>query len=227
MKTVRHWFSTYLNDDQHEKYRKGIKYVNNKQAKTSVPIHEIISERWSPRAFDASKQVADKDLLALLEAAHWAPSCFNEQPWRYIVCVKSEDGSGWQAALNSLTEKNQLWAKNAPILMLAVAMNNFSRNGNVNRWAEYDAGAASMNLSLQAAAMGLVVHQMGGFSDDSVRQTFDLPQDCTPMAMLAVGYQAEIDVLDEAFKDMELAERSRAPITSHFYSGRWGRGFDL
>lgn len=201
--------------------------MNNKQAKTSVPIHEIISERWSPRAFDANKDVADKDLFALLEAAHWAPSCFNEQPWRYVVCVKSKDEAGWQAALNSLADKNQLWAKNAPVLMLAVAMDNFSRNGNANRWAAYDTGAASMNLSLQAAATGLVVHQMGGFSDDSVRQAFDLPQDCTPMAMLAVGYQAEVAVLDEGFKEMELAERSRTPMADRFYLNHWGNGIDL
>ena len=101
-----------------------------KPATTAVPIHDIISKRSSPRTFDPERGIAAEDLLALLEAARWAPSCYNDQPWRYVVCVKSTDEAAWQAALDCLTEKNQSWARNAPVLMLAVAMNRFGHNGN-------------------------------------------------------------------------------------------------
>ena len=110
--------------------------------------------------------------------------------------------------------------------MLAVAMQNFNHNGSPNRWAGYDTGAACANLSLQATALGLVVHQMGGFDAEKARAVFNLPADCTPMAMLAVGYQADVEVLDEDFKAAELAARSRATLQERFYSGQWGRGIE-
>lgn len=201
--------------------------MQDKPATTMVPIHEIIKKRWSPRAFDFSKDVAESDLLALLEAARWTPSCYNEQPWRFIICVKSREEAHWQAALGCLAEKNQLWAKNAPLLIVAVATNDFSQNGNPNPWAEYDTGAASAFLSLQATALGLVVHQMGGFSKEKIRDAFALPEDSTPMAVLAVGYQADVEILDDSFKEMELGERSRAPLTEIIYSGRWGSGIEI
>jgi len=201
--------------------------MQNKPATTAIPIHEIISKRWSPRAFDSSREVTDSDLHRLLEAARWAPSCFNEQPWRYIVCVKSKGEARWQAALESLAEKNQLWAINAPVLIVAVAMNNFSHNGNANPWATYDTGAASVSLTLQAAALGLVVHQMGGFSSEQVRDVFALPEDGTPMAVLAVGYQADVDILNDSFREAELSARSRLPLTEIVYSGRWGVGIEV
>ena len=183
--------------------------------------------RWSPRAIDPDKDISPEDLTALLEAARWAPSCFNDQPWRFIVCVKSKDETSWKNALANLAEKNQLWAKNAPVLMLAVAMDNFNHNGKPNRWAMYDTGAASVSLCFQATALGLVVHQMGGFDAEKARALFKLPAGCTPMSMIAVGYQADIDVLDEDFKAAELAERTRVPLDQRFYFGQWGTGGDL
>lgn len=195
----------------------------HKNAITSVKIHELIQNRWSPRAFDPNKEVSDDDLLALLEAARWAPSCFNDQPWRYIVCVKAKDENNWQNALTILAEKNQLWAKNAPILMLAVAMESFNHNGKPNRWAMYDTGAASVSLCLQATALGLAVHQMGGFDAEKAREIFDLPEDCQPMAMMAVGFQADADSLPDDFREAELATRSRVPLEQRFYFGKWAR----
>jgi nitroreductase len=197
-----------------------------KSATTRVKIHDIIQARWSPRAFDLDRPVSHDDLLALLEAAHWAPSCFNDQPWRFIVCDKSTDQSGWQQAFSILAEKNQRWAKNAPVLMLSVAMENFNHNGQPNRWAMYDTGAASVSLCLQATAMGMCVHQMGGFDAEKAREVFNLPGDCRPMAMMAVGYQADVDVLDDAFKENELGPRSRAALNEQFYAGQWGRGIE-
>ena len=200
--------------------------MQNKPAITSVKIHDLMQSRWSPRAFDSSKEVSHDDLTALLEAARWAPSCFNDQPWRYVVCVKAKNENSWQNALSCLAEKNQQWAKNAPILILAVAMANFNHNGKPNRWAMYDTGAASVSLCLQAAALGLAVHQMGGFDAEKSRELFKLPGDCTPMSVMAVGYQADIDVLDDDFKTTELAERTRAPLDQHFYFGQWGSAND-
>ncbi len=196
--------------------------MQHKLATTQVKIHDLIASRWSPRAFDPNKTVSDDDLTALLEAARWAPSCFNDQPWRYIVCNKSADPATWQNALAVIAEKNQLWAKNAPILILSVAMSNFNHNGKPNRWAMYDTGAASLNLCLQANALGLIVHQMGGFDADIARQVFKLPDDCTPMAMMAIGYQAETTQLVEDFHEAEQAERSRAALQQRFYFGEWG-----
>jgi nitroreductase len=194
-----------------------------KPASTAVKIHEMIANRWSPRAFDANKWVSHTDLIALLEAARWASSCFNDQPWRFVVCDKSTDAASWEKAFAILAEKNKLWAKNAPVLILSVAMTHFNHNGNPNRWAAYDTGAAAAGLTLQATALGLVVHQMGGFDAEKSRTVFNLPDDCTPMAMMAVGYQAEADVLAEDFKAAELAARSRAALEERFFAGEWGK----
>jgi len=200
--------------------------MQHKPAITRVKIHDIIQERWSPRSFDPDKPVSHEDLLALLEAARWAPSCFNDQPSRYVVCDKATDETGWQNALAILVEKNRLWAKNAPVLILAVAMENFNHNGQPNRLAIYDTGAASVSLCLQATAIGLIVHQMGGFDAEKAREVFRLPSDCRPMAMMAVGYQGDVDALDDNFKEAELAVRSRIALNERFYAGQWGSGIE-
>ncbi len=200
--------------------------MQQKPATTQVKIHDIIQARWSPRAFDPDRMVNHDDLLALLEAAHWAPSCFNDQPWRFVVCDKAADATGWQLAFSTLAEKNRRWAKNAPVLILSVAMENFNHNGQANRWAMYDTGAASVSLCLQATALGICVHQMGGFDAEKAREVFNLPGDCRPMAMMAVGYQADVEVLDDDFKEAELAARSRAVLTERFYVGQWGKGIE-
>lgn len=196
--------------------------MQHKPATTCVKINALIEERWSPRAFDANQLVKYDDVLALLEAARWAPSCFNDQPWRFIVCDKSIDEFSWQAAQEVLVEKNRQWAKNAPILILAVAMENFNHNGQSNRWAMYDTGAASAAMCLQATALGLIVHQMGGFDEAKARAVFNLPVDCKPMTMIAVGYQADAEVLAEDLKAIEMADRTRKAINERFYFGKWG-----
>ncbi|MBS3963553.1 MAG: nitroreductase family protein [Methylomonas sp.] len=193
----------------------------SKPATTAIQLHDIIQNRWSPRAFDPSKPIADDDLTALLEAARWAPSCFNDQPWRFVVCVKHNDDAAWNALLACLAEKNQLWARHAPVLILAVAMRDFGHNGQPNRWSAYDTGAASMGLCLQATALGLIVHQMGGFDADACRLALNLPADCTPMSVLAVGHQAEADTLDDRFRAGETGPRQRAALTERFHFGRW------
>ena len=146
--------------------------MTSKRAVTSEPIAPLLGERWSPRAFDADKAVSTRQLTQLMEAARWAPSCYNEQPWRYVVCDRNQSEADWEKALSCLVEGNRSWAARAPILMAAIASTQFTRNGKHNRWSEYDTGAASENLCLQATAMGLAAHQMGGFDAQAVIDTF-------------------------------------------------------
>lgn len=196
--------------------------MTNKLASTSEKIHELMQKRWSPRAFASDKLIEDSTITSLLEAARWAPSCMNEQPWRFVVCVRAKDETIWQNLLACLGEKNQLWAKHAPVLVLTVAMNHFTHTDKFNRWAAYDTGAACLSLCLQATALGLVAHQMGGFDADRSREYFNVPVDCTPMSVIAIGYQAEPDHLNDEMKQKELADRSRADLSERFFFGRWG-----
>ena len=196
-----------------------------KPALTQTPIAPLIANRWSGRAFDAQRDLAHSDLIALLEAARWAPSCYGEQPWRFIVWQKSIDHEKWQLAFNCLANANQVWAETAPLLMLCCAHRIFSHNASPNRWSEYDSGAASENLCLQATHLGLMAHQMGGFDADAIRTSFSIPDDYMPMAMLVVGYPAPAETLgEESLVQRELAARIRRPLDSTFFAGTWGQG---
>lgn len=192
-----------------------------KIATTQVEIQELLAQRWSPRALENDKPVRHEHVLALLEAARWAPSCFGAEPWRYIVCERQQNEVAWQQALNCLADANQVWAKNAPVLLLSVALNQFTLNGNPNRWAQYDTGAATENLCLQAVGLGLVAHQMGGFDPEKAKAAFSLPDNVTAMAMVAVGYQASPDSLDGELQQREIAERTRLPLTELCFDGQW------
>lgn len=193
-----------------------------KSATTAVPIHDIIAKRWSCRAFDAAKPINREQISALVEAARWAPSCFGDEPWRFIIWDKNSDSTSWHMAFDCMVEWNQNWVKNAPLLLLVTASNTFQKNGKPNAWGQYDSGAAAENLCLQAVAMGLMAHQMGGFDADRVRKTFSIPEQYTCMAMIAVGYQGEESSLDEELKELELAPRTRAPHDERFFEGTWG-----
>jgi len=196
--------------------------IPRKHALTRVPIHDVLAARWSPRAFDISRPVSRAQILALIEAARWAPSCFGDEPWRYIVWDRSTDEQSWQRAFDCLTPGNQAWCKNVPLLMVSIASPSFDQSGKPNRWAQHDTGAASVNLVLQATAMGLAAHQMGGFDAEKLKQSFGIPADYTPMAMIAVGYQAAPDVLEDEQRAKELAPRARKPPETRFFAGTWG-----
>lgn len=200
--------------------------MSTKTATTTVPIDTLIAQRWSPRAFDETKAVNENTLLALLEAARWAPSCFGEEPWRFVVTNRGQDEATWEKMLGCLVEKNQLWAKHAPVLMLVCSINTFSHNGNANRWSQYDTGAASENLCLQAGSMGLNAHQMGGFDVDKARDTFGIPNDVEIMAAIAVGYHGAMESLHEDFQGAEEAERERKPLGERFFAGQWGSAIE-
>lgn len=197
--------------------------MTHKPAITSVPIHDIIARRWSGRAYDAGKPVAREHLLSILEAARWAPSCFGDEPWRFLVWDKFHDAATWERAFACLAEGNQAWVKNAPVLMLVVADGVFRRNGSPNRWGQYDTGAASENLCLQATALGLMAHQMGGFDPERIRAEFSIPESFTCMAMIAVGHPADSSVLQGELRQWEEAPRARQPFGELCFDGGWGK----
>jgi nitroreductase len=196
--------------------------IPRKPATTRVPIHDLLAARWSPRAFDPARPVTREQIAALIEAARWAPSCYGDEPWRFLVWDRATDEAGWQRAFDCLAPANQGWVKNVPLLLAAVAAPVFDHSGKPNRWAHYDTGAAAENLVLQAVALGLVAHQMGGFDADKLRVSFSIPDDCMPMAMIAVGYQATPDLLAEEVRARELAPRARKPHETRFFAGTWG-----
>jgi len=195
-----------------------------KPAQTSRPIHDLLARRWSTRAFDAAKPVTREQLTTLLEAGRWAPSCNGDEPWRYLVWDRARDPEGFQKAFDCLSDNNKKWVKNVPLLMLSCAGSNFAATGKPNRWTQHDTGAASLSIALQADVLGLAVHQMGGFDAEKARAAFGIPAEYTPMAMIAVGYQAAPDVLDEETKKKELTPRARKPLAERFFEGGWGKG---
>jgi nitroreductase len=194
-----------------------------KPAITSVPIQETIAKRWSGRAYDATKPVSHEQIIALLEAARWAPSCFGDEPWRFIVWNKQADEKAWQQAFDCVVPNNQTWVKHAPVLILVCAGSLFGHNQSPNRWAQYDTGAAAENLCLQATHLGLMAHQMGGFNADKAREKFNIPAQLTPMAMISVGYQGDANDLPDDLKARELAERKRKPLGELFFDSVWDK----
>jgi nitroreductase len=198
-----------------------------KNAITSVPIHDLLNRRWSPRAYDANRPVTRAQLAALLEAARWAPSCNGVEPWRYIVWDRARDPTGFEAAFGCLSDNNKKWVKNAPLLLLSIAGPDSLGGGRPNRFSQHDTGMASMSIAVQAVALGLIAHQMAGFDAEKARAAFAIPADCTPMAMIAVGYQASPDVLDDATKKKELTPRARKALAERFFEGGFGKPVQL
>lgn len=192
-----------------------------KPADTEVPIETVIAERWSGRAYDANTPVTEAEITALTEAARWAPSCFGDEPWRYIIWDRNHDADSWQQAFDCLAEGNQQWAKNAPVLILAASVDEFRQKDEPNRWTGYDTGAASLSLCLQATSMGLMSHQMGGFDGEKIRKTFDLPHDLHLWSMMAIGHAMPLDDLTPEQLERELKPRERRPLAEQFFHGGW------
>ena len=193
---------------------------------TQVPIDETLANRWSGRAYDATKPISHAQTVALLEAARWAPSCFGDQPWRFIVWDKNKDAASWQQAFDCLVPGNQVWVKDSPLLLLTIADTLFNHNGKPNRFGQYDTGAATENLCLQASSMGLMAHQMGGFDAEKAREVFSIPAQFNLMAMVSVGYPVDIASLEGDILSRETAARTRRPLNELFFSGAWGNGVD-
>ncbi len=189
-------------------------------APTDHEIHELLRKRYSPRAFSA-KPVEDGELRSLLEAARWAASCFNEQPWRFIV-ARRKDAGEFERLLSCINEKNQKWAQHAAVLMLSVARSRFGHNGKPNRHALHDVGQASAQLTLQAMSLGLGVHQMAGFSGERARELYGIPEDFEPVAAIAIGYFEDPEDPPEPLRQPELGARSRKPQAHFAFGPRWG-----
>lgn len=191
-----------------------------KQASPDHPIHELIARRWSPYAF-ADRPVSDDDLRSLFEAARWAESSYNEQPWTYILATKGEPDE-FDRLLSCLVEGNQGWAADAPVLALGCTSLRFTRNGKPNAAAIHDLGLASATLTLEATARGLVVHQMIGILPDKARELYVIPEGVQPVTGLAIGYAADPSTLSEKYRERDLAPRSRKPLNEFVFDGEWG-----
>src|SRR5262245_8988043 len=192
-----------------------------KPAKSDHPIHELLSRRWSPRAF-AERSVEAEKLQSLFEAARWAPSSSNEQPWRFLVATKDQPDDHARL-LDCLVEGNRKWAHRAPVLMLSVASLNFEDDGKPNRHAVHDTGLALENLLLQATALGLAAHPMAGFDVEKARSTCGIPSGFEPVAMIAVGYPGDPSLLPDRPRQREFKPRERKPASEFVFSSQWGQ----
>lgn len=182
-------------------------------------ILEVLSQRWSPRAFSARPIEAEK-LQALFEAARWAPSCYNDQPWSFVVTRQGMDAQH-EALLGSLMPANQAWAATAPVLVLNCVRKNFSHNGKPNRWAHYDLGLAVGNLLGEATHQGLFVHQMAGFDADIAHRALALPDDFDAVAVMALGYLGDPARLPAGVEEKSAALRERKAVADFLHQGRW------
>jgi nitroreductase len=184
------------------------------------PIEPLLYRRWSPRAM-SGESIAPGDLACLFEAARWAPSCFNDQPWRFVFAHR--ESSRWPAFFDLLVEGNRRWAQRAGVLIVVVSRETFARNGEPSRTHSFDAGAAWQNLALQGSAMGLVVHGMAGFDRDAARAVIELPVGYRVEAMIAVGKPGRAEELDERLREREVPS-SRLAIEELAFEGRFPPG---
>ncbi|MDT8437112.1 MAG: nitroreductase family protein [Gemmatimonadota bacterium] len=190
-----------------------------KRAATDHSILDVLAERWSPRAW-ADRPIETDKLQRLFEAARWAPSSYNEQPWRFFVARRHSD-AWWPDALASLNEWNRGWAASAPVLVVTAVSRVFQRNGRPNRTAEHDLGLAMGNLLAQATAEGLHVHQMAGILPDEARRRFAVPDGFDVVTAAAIGYLGAPDQLAEDFRAEETAPRTRRPLSGSVFGGSW------
>ncbi|MCC2643133.1 MAG: Nitroreductase [Nitrospira sp.] len=195
-----------------------------KPADAAHPIHDLLRRRWSPRAY-SERPVEPEKLLSLLEAARWAPSSNNEQPWQFIIGTK-DDPSAHDRLFQCLKAGNKKWAFRAPVLMLSVARVNFEDDGMPNRHAFHDTGMAVFSMAVQATAIGLIVHQMAGFDVEKSRTDLEIPAGYEPVAMIAIGYPGDPAVLDERLRQREVASRVRKPMTEIVFAGTWNARSD-
>jgi nitroreductase len=191
----------------------------DKQAKTDHEIHTLLKERWSPLAFEP-REMPDATLRSLLEAARWAPSCFNDQPWFFLVAQRQRPDE-FEKMLSCLVEANQAWAKNASVLMITAVRTTFERNGKPNRFASHDLGLAVGGMLVQATSMGLIVHQMGGFDPQRSRELYSIPEGYDPQTAIALGYMGDPDQLSDKLRVREQEPRSRKPQQGFVFSGAW------
>ena len=191
-----------------------------KPAVTSHPILDLLARRWSPVSF-ADRPIPEDVLLRMFEAARWAASSYNEQPWTYILGVRHEDAEQFDRLASVLVPQNG-WARRAPVLTLSIARNTFTNSGAPNRVAQHDVGMATESLIVEGTRDDVFVHQMGGFDVEKAKQVFSIPDGYDPVAMIAMGYAGNPETLDDAMKARDLAPRKRKPISEFVFEGNWG-----
>lgn len=195
----------------------------NHDVKTASPdheVHELIARRFSPYVFEPKGVERDK-LLSCLEAARWAPSSYNEQPWSFLIAER-DDEEAFAQMLDCLMEANQDWAKNAGVLLITVAAESFSRNNKPNRVCDHDIGLAMGNLTLQATSLGLHVHQMAGINLSKTKQVYGIPDSHHPLTAVAIGYAGQpSDAKDDQHAERDSAPRERKPLEEIVFQGQW------
>ena len=189
-------------------------------ADTAYPVHELIARRWSPYVF-AQREVGDADLAALFEAARWAPSSYNEQPWRFAVARRG-DRDAFAKLLSCLVEPNQAWAKDAAVLAIGIISRKFAKNGKPNAAAEHDLGLAAAQLTLEATARGLAVHQMIGILPDRAADVLSIPADHAALTALAIGYAGDPAAAGE-MGERDAARRGRRPLSEWVFGAEYGK----
>jgi nitroreductase len=197
--------------------------LEDEQQICECPIHPLLARRRSSHAF-ASTSVEPEVLASLMEAARWAPSSMNEQPWSFIVATKANK-SDFGRLLGCLVEFNVQWAQHAPVLLLAVAKLRFE-SGELNRHAFHDVGQAIANLTFQATVSGLLVHQIAGIDIEKARCEFSIPQDYEPVAAAAIGYPGNAAELPEKLRKRDATPRQRKPLSNFVFEGGWGHSAD-
>ena len=184
------------------------------------PVLPVLTQRRSPRAY-AETPVPAAVLHQVFAAASSAASCFGEQPWRYLVGSRAAQPAAYDNILASLGEFNQVWANKAPVLGVSIAKLHFSHDDNPNAWARHDVGQATATLAIQAAELGLQIHQMAGFSPDKIRESFGIPAGYEPVAVFTLGYPGDPAALPDALRDKETAPRVRKPLAEFLFEGGW------
>jgi nitroreductase len=192
-----------------------------KLADTKYPIEEALRRRCSTHAFD-DRPVEVTKLQQLFEAARWAPSSYNEQPWSFVVTTKHENPEDYKQLLGCLLGNNRDWASHAPVLVLSVAKRHLDAGGKVNHYSFHDVGLATENLSVQATALDLFVHLIAGFDAEKARLSLAIPETHQPVCVIAIGYFGNLESLPLQLQQRELAPRQRRPFSEFVFAGRWG-----
>jgi len=195
-----------------------------KPANNAHPILKVFKNRWSPRAY-SEDPVEKEKLKSIFEAARWAPSARNEQPWRFILGQKGDET--WKKIFNSLAEWNQQWTKRAPILVANVTKNFYDYKHLINKTALYDTGQAVAMMVTEAVNQGLIGHQMGGFSPEKVIEYFNLPEGYQPVSITAFGYYGDASLLPDDMLESEMEERKRRPLIESVFANSFGESSSL
>lgn len=190
-----------------------------KPAQSEYPLLNVIRERWSPRAF-SKDSIPEKELYTLFEAARWAPSCFNDQPWFYIYSTR-EEPENFSRLLQCLVEQNQVWARDAAVLVLTIARRQFSTRNRENRHAFHDLGMSLMNLILQATAQGIFTHPMAGFMGERAREVLSIPEGYEPVTAIALGYPGKLKDLPPDLQEKEKEQRERKELWEFVFKNKW------